>query len=151
MAGLGQGLMQTGRLSPTGFDSALKALGHIIASLLFEDFGFILGLGDDGCSLVNGFLLPALEAGEQLLGLFAQAPRFGDLIGNALGARVQLLGDQAGNADIDHHTDDDEERQGDPEGGLVWMDPVEIHDVRPLATVADGGLDRFVVELGPRQ
>ena len=33
MAGLGQGLMQTGQLSPTGVESALKALGRYRAIL----------------------------------------------------------------------------------------------------------------------
>src|SRR5262245_28109410 len=96
----------------------LEAYLHRTPRLGGEDLGLFGGEADDRLRLLGDIALLASVIIEHLLGLFAQALRLVEFLGDGGGSRVECGGDLLVHAEIEHGSDEEEERYRDPEFGL---------------------------------
>ena len=95
--------------------AALEMVLHRFPRLGGERLRLLGGKGDDAVGLARGLALLAAIIGEHLLGLFPQAARLFQLLGDLRGARIEERGDLLVHAEIEQRAEKDEEGDGDPE------------------------------------
>src|SRR5262249_58498636 len=100
-----------------------------------EHLRFLGGKGDDALSLFFRVVLSAPVFGEHFLGFVSQVACFRELLGNCRRARIKRARNLLMHAEIEHHTEEDEERYGDPE--FRFGDGFHGHSLRAAATAAE--------------